>query len=48
VAAVASTVIGVLQEGWEKGWTEGVTIFFAIFLITAITTGNNAVKERQF
>ena len=48
VAAVCSTIIGMLNDGVESGWVEGATIFLAIFLIVSITAGNNWVKERQF
>jgi Ca2+ transporting ATPase len=39
-------VIGILNEGIKTGWTEGITIFIAIFLIISITAGNNWIKER--
>ncbi|CAD8204335.1 unnamed protein product [Paramecium octaurelia] len=48
IAALVSTVIGMINEGVKTGWTEGATIFFAIFLIISITAGNNFLKERQF
>ncbi|CAD8122135.1 unnamed protein product [Paramecium sonneborni] len=48
LAALVSTVIGMINEGVKTGWTEGATIFFAIFLIISITAGNNYLKERQF
>ncbi|CAD8201524.1 unnamed protein product [Paramecium pentaurelia] len=48
IAALVSTVIGMINEGVKTGWTEGATIFFAIFLIISITAGNNYLKERQF
>lgn len=48
VAALVSTGIGIYKDGYETGWTEGATIFIAVFLIVSITVGNNYVKERQF
>ncbi|CAK80242.1 unnamed protein product (macronuclear) [Paramecium tetraurelia] len=48
LAALVSTVIGIINEGLATGWTEGATIFFAIFLIISITAGNNYLKEKQF
>ncbi|CAD8083816.1 unnamed protein product [Paramecium primaurelia] len=48
IAALVSTGIGIYKEGIETGWSEGATIFFAVFLIVSITVGNNYVKERQF
>ncbi|CAD8100171.1 unnamed protein product [Paramecium sonneborni] len=48
LAAFVSTIIGMINEGVATGWTEGATIFFAVFLIVSITAGNNYLKERQF
>ncbi|CAD8093207.1 unnamed protein product [Paramecium sonneborni] len=48
VAALVSTIIGIINEGIKTGWTEGATIFLAVFLIVSITAGNNYLKERQF
>jgi Ca2+ transporting ATPase len=48
IASIVSTGIGIYKEGLETGWTEGATIFFAVFLIVSITVGNNYIKERQF
>ncbi|CAK83509.1 unnamed protein product (macronuclear) [Paramecium tetraurelia] len=47
-AALVSTIIGIINEGVKTGWTEGATIFLAVFLIVSITAGNNYLKERQF
>jgi P-type Ca2+ transporter type 2B len=46
VAALFSTGIGILNNGLATGWTEGATIFLAVFLIVTITAGNNYIKER--
>lgn len=48
VAALCATVVGMINTGVASGWTEGATIFLAVFLIVSITSGNNYVKERQF
>ena len=45
-AAAASLVLGIINEGWAKGWIEGVSIFIAIAIILTVTTSNNYVKEK--
>jgi len=47
-AAFVSLVIGVINDGWDYGWIDGSSIFFAVFIITSVTAGNNYAKERQF
>jgi len=47
-AAFVSLVIGVINDGWEYGWIDGSSIFFAVFIITSVTAGNNYAKEKQF
>lgn len=47
-AAAVSLVLGIINEGWAKGWIEGVSIFVAIFIIVSVTTTNNYIKEKQF
>jgi calcium-translocating P-type ATPase len=47
-AALISTIIGVIQEGWRTGWLEGFAIFFAVFVVVSITSVNNYSKEKQF
>ena len=47
-AALISTIIGVIQEGWKTGWLEGFAIFFAVFVVVSITSVNNYSKEKQF
>lgn len=46
VAALAATGVGMINTGVETGWSEGATIFLAVFLIVSITAGNNYIKER--
>lgn len=48
VAAIVSTAMGIIQDGWEHGWYEGVTILLAICIIVSVTAGNNYMKELQF
>lgn len=45
-AAAVSLVLGVINEGWKKGWIEGASIFIAIAIIVVVTTSNNYVKEK--
>jgi len=47
-AAFVSLIIGVINDGWESGWIDGSSIFFAVFIITSVTAGNNYAKEKQF
>jgi Ca2+ transporting ATPase len=46
VAAFVSLVIGVINDGWDVGWIDGSSIFFAVFIITSVTAGNNYAKEK--
>jgi P-type E1-E2 ATPase len=48
VAATVSLIIGVIQHGWSHGWIEGTSIYLAVTIITAVTAGNNYIKEKQF
>ena len=41
-------MIGILKEGIEHGWLEGVSIFVAIIIIVTVGSGNNYIKEKQF
>lgn len=43
-----SLVIGIWREGIEKGWYEGVTIYFAIVIIVTVTATNDYMKDKQF
>ena len=40
--------LGVMEDGWAKGWMEGATILIAVVIIVSISAGNNYVKEQQF
>lgn len=43
-----SMLNGFGTEGIKKGWYEGTAILVAVIIITAVTVGNNYVKEQQF
>lgn len=47
-AALASLIIGIITEGIEKGWIEGLAIMIAIIIIVSVTTINNYLKDKQF
>jgi Ca2+ transporting ATPase len=46
IAATVALIINVAKNGWEKGWVEGTSIFFAVIIIVSVTAGNNYVKEK--
>jgi magnesium-transporting ATPase (P-type) len=46
LAATVSLGIGIWKEGVEKGWYEGVTIYLAVIIITAVTATNDYMKEK--
>ena len=48
VAAFVSLVIGVINDGWDVGWIDGASIFFAVFFITSVSAGTNYAKEKRF
>lgn len=48
VAAVVSTVLGVVQNGWAHGFQEGLGILFAIVIIVLVTVLNDYAKEKKF
>lgn len=45
LAATVALIIGVIQHGLE-GCVEGLSIFIAVFIIVAVTAGNNYIKEK--
>jgi len=47
-AAVASTIIGLINEGWPLGCIEGTSIIVAILIITVVTVSQDYAKEKQF
>jgi Ca2+ transporting ATPase len=48
LAALVSLVIGIIKDGIEHGWVEGMSIFVAVAIIVSVTAGNNYIKEKQF
>ena len=48
IAAFVSLIIGILKDGIEHGWVEGLSIFIAVAIIVSVTAGNNYIKEKQF
>jgi calcium-translocating P-type ATPase len=48
VAAVVSTTLGVVQDGWAHGFQEGAGIVIAIVIIVMVTVINDYIKEKQF
>ena len=48
VAAVVSTTLGVIQNGWAHGFQEGAGILIAIVIIVIVSVGNDYQKEKQF
>jgi len=48
VAAIVSLIVGILQDGVETGWMEGVAIIFAVFIVVSVSSINNYMKEKQF
>jgi Ca2+ transporting ATPase len=47
IAAFFVVVAGMAND-WMWGWVEGVTIYFAIFIIVAFSAGNDWIKDKQF
>ena len=47
-SAVVSLIIGVLKEGLKTGWIEGMAIFGAVFIVTAISSTLNYNEQLQF
>lgn len=50
IAAFFTIITGMIAAGeqWYWGWIEGVSIYFAIFLIVSIQSGNDWLKDKQF
>jgi magnesium-transporting ATPase (P-type) len=48
VAAVVSTTLGIIQNGWSHGFQDGAGIVFAIFIIVLVSVANDYSKEKQF
>jgi len=41
-------MIGIAENGWQSGWIDGLSIYIAVIIIVAVTSGNNYIKELQF
>lgn len=48
VAAVVSTTLGILKDGWAHGFQEGCGIVIAILIIVLVTVINDYTKEQKF
>ena len=48
VAAVVSTTLGIIKDGWAHGFQEGAGICIAIVIIVLVTVINDYAKEKQF
>ena len=48
VAAVVATVVGIYNDGFAKGWIDGVSILVAIVIIVVVTVANDLAKEAKF
>jgi len=48
VAAVVSTTLGIIQNGWAHGFQEGAGIVIAILIIVLVSVVNDYAKEKQF
>lgn len=48
LASIVSLIIGLLKDGIATGWIEGSAIFFAVFLVTTISSYLNYQKKEQF
>ena len=48
IAAIISTITGMMEFGPELGWTTGVSIALVTFLIIVIASSNDHMKDKQF
>ena len=48
VAAVVSTTLGIIKDGWAHGFQEGAGIVIAIIIIWWVSVANDYAKEKQF
>ena len=47
-AAILSLALGIFMHGIKEGWLEGASIILAVVIISAVTAGNDYMKEKQF
>lgn len=48
VGAAVTLTFGMIFEGVQTGWQDGVAIFIAVLLVVSVTSGNDYLKERKF
>ncbi|CAL5395390.1 unnamed protein product [Camellia sinensis] len=48
VCAALSLGFGIKENGLKEGWYDGGSIFFAVFLVIAVSAGSNFKQSRQF
>ncbi|KAL7251657.1 hypothetical protein ACSBR1_013496 [Camellia fascicularis] len=48
VCAALSFGFGIKENGLKEGWYDGGSIFFAVFLVIAVSAGSNFKQSRQF
>lgn len=46
LVAFISITFGVLENGWEKGWIEGVSILFSVVIVVAIQSYTDYKKQK--
>jgi hypothetical protein len=44
-AAIVSVIIGCIKDGFPNGLLDGISIFVALFIITAVNSVNNIISE---
>jgi Ca2+ transporting ATPase len=48
IGAFITIITGMVSQGPSWGWLQGVSIFVALFIIVAITSLNDWIKDKQF
>lgn len=48
LASIVSLIIGIAKDGLSTGWIEGTAIFFAVFIVVAISSYMNYNEKEQF
>jgi magnesium-transporting ATPase (P-type) len=46
-AAIVSIIIGFIKDGFPNGLIDGISIFVALFIISAVNSVNNIVSEKK-
>lgn len=47
VACIVSIIIGLIKEGFPDGLVDGISIAFALIIITVVSSFNNFISERK-